>query len=158
MEFRKTVDNQLKIIDPKNNKENVSFVLDSTLKRVMFNIDKPHILTPHRVFISLGNGNVEKVATDYMGIELNRKEAKFLNKIGKNHNLSASDTILIHSLSDNRQSFSNLGMNYGGAAFCMPFSIQENYPLNFNFLVGETEKLDENCWDIIQKLSFYDLI
>ena len=158
IEFRKTVDNQLKIIDPKNNKENVSFMLDSTLKRVMFNIDKPHILTPHRVFISLGNGNVEKVATDYMGIELNRKEAKFLNRIGRNHNLSVNDTILIHSLSDTRQSFSNFGMNYGGATFCMPFSTQQNYPLNFNFLVGEIEKLDENCWDTIQKLSFYDLI
>ena len=79
VEFRKTVDNQLKIMNPSSNNIETTPSLHSSTKNIMFNPNETCIFTPHRLFI-IKSEEIEKLALDCMGIELNKKEAEVLKK------------------------------------------------------------------------------
>lgn len=153
MEFRKTVDNQLKIINPSNNNSETTPMLHSNLKNVIFNINKPCIFSPHRIFINHENTKIEKIALDCVGIELNKKEAEILAKNGKAHDFS--DISLVHYLGDDcsRYSLYTSGANWGYNQ-----NIPPDFYLVFNFLTGENELINKNSMSIFQKYSFGDLI
>ena len=95
MELRKTIDNQLKIINPNDNTDKPLSRINSSLKKVMFNIKDPFICTAHRCFINHQNGKIEKIALDLMGIELNKREAEILKK--RRLDCELSETTLSHS-------------------------------------------------------------
>lgn len=139
-EMRKTVDNQLKIINPSENSEQTLPAIKSKLKSVMFNIKEPHIFTPHRIFITKENGNLEKIPLDIIGIKMNTLEKNILLK----HDLifEVKDEILIHSLDTKRYNRYNFNEN-----------------IAFNHLVGEEETLDicQEDLNFIVEHTFYDL-
>lgn len=95
MELRKTVDNQLKIINPSDNTGETLPHINSSLKKVMFNIKDPFVCTAHRCFINQQNGKIKKIALDLMGIELNKREAEILKK--RRLDCELSETTLSHS-------------------------------------------------------------
>lgn len=154
MEFRKTVDNQLKIINPNDNKDETLPPLSSDLKRVMIKIEKPHLFTAHRIFINLENGNIEKVALDCMGIELNKKEAELLNKRNLYCHLNDNGTILTHSLKDDRN---NLSIQWNSQSWNWSSQNLQTYSQNFNFLTGENEIIEKSSLNNFNSFSFYDL-
>ena len=155
MELRKTIENQLKIINPSDNTDEPLPYITSSLKNAMFNITGNHIFTAHRVFIDCQNGKVKKIALDLMGIELNGREAKVLEKNGRKYDLK--EITLVHSLGDNRSNLYKSGANWENN-FYEKFFSQQNSLLNFNFLIGEIELIDKDYWELFQLLSFYDLI
>lgn len=154
MEFRKTVDNQLKIINPNDNKDETLPPLSSDLKGVMFKIEKKHFFTAHRLFINLENENIAKVALDCMGIELNKKEAELLNKRNLFSHLNDNGTILTHSLKDKRN---NLSIQWNSQSWNWSSQNLQTYSQNFNFLTGENEIIEENFLNDFNSFSFYDL-
>lgn len=154
IEFRKTVDNQLKIINPNDNKDETIPPLSSYLKRVMFKIKKEHFFTTHRLFINLENGNIEKVALDCMGIELNKKEAELLNKRNLYCHLNDNGIILTHSLKDNRN---NLSIQWYSQIWNWSSQNLQTYSQNFNFLTGENEIIEKNFLNVFNNFSFHDL-
>ena len=155
MELRKTIENQLKIINPSDNTDEPLPYITSSLKNAMFNITGNHIFTAHRVFIDCQNGKVKKIALDLMGIELNGREAKVLEKNGRKYDLK--EITLVHSLGDNRSNLYKSEANWENN-FYEKFFSQQNSLLNFNFLIGEIELIDKDYWELFQLLSFYDLI
>ena len=143
MELRKTVDNQLKIINPNDNTDKPLPRINSSLKKVMFNIKDPFICTAHRCFINHQNGKIEKIALDLMGIEQNKREATVLKKREIPHELY--ETTLIYNIQLTRSNFINSWD---------PFQ----KPSTFNFLTGESEIFDKESEKVIIAHSFYDLI
>lgn len=139
-EMRKTVDNQLKIINPSENSEQTLPTLNSRLKSMMFNIKEPHIFTPHRIFIIREDGNLKKIPLDIIGIKMNTLEKNILLKYSLN--FEVEDEILIHSLDTKRYNRYNFNEN-----------------IAFNHLVGEEEILDicQEDLNFIIEHTFYDL-
>lgn len=96
VEMRLTVDNTLRKINPYTNRGGNFPNLNSALKGLMFNINKPYVVTPHRLIITEDNGNIIKRPLDVMGIELNWREKKVLDQKGYQSELKDKET-LIHS-------------------------------------------------------------
>lgn len=137
-EMRKTVDNQLKIINLSENLEQTLPTLSSRLKSVMFDIKDNYIVTPHRIFVIRKDGFLEKIPLDIIGIKMNTSEKNVLLK--NELDFEVKDEILIHSLDFTRE------YDFGGN-------------IAFNYLVGEEEFLNICQEDLvfIVKHTFYDL-
>ena len=165
VEMRLTVDNTLKKINPSTNRGGNFPNLNSALKSLMFNIDKPYAVTSHRLIIDNKDGTITKQPLDTMGIELNRKE----NEILVQRNLwseTKEDGTLTH-LSSYTRSFltvsailpyiqhnNNLGL---GNSPRIPLITDIKNDPSYNFLTGEIENLINEDIRFITEYSFYDI-
>lgn len=164
VEMRLTVDNTLRKINPCTNRGGNFPNLKLNLKRLMFNIDKPYAVTPHRLIIDGGDGTIIKRPLDAMGIELNRKENNILVQRGMQSEIK-DDGTLIHFSSDTRSSltaptvpqYNNLGFGYRPISLVTKNHDIRNDP-SYNFLTGEIENLNNENLEFIIKYSFYDIV
>lgn len=150
-EMRKVVDNQLKIINPNDNKEMTLPCLTSSLREIMFNIEEKHFFTPHRIFIFKVNGDIEKIPLDTIGIEMNKREAELLdsnsqyiaNSQYNNQYILDKNYFLTHT--------SNWYIKYNNII---------KVEINYNYLVGEYEylELDETGIEFINNHSFWHFV
>ena len=161
VEMRLTVDNTLKKINSCTNRGGNFPNLKLNLKRLMFNIDKPYAVTPHRLIIDGGDGTIIKRPLDAMGIELNQQENRILVQRGMQSEIK-DDGTLTHLNSCTRNFLTAPAVpQYNNTGLGMPLvtgnpNLRNNY-LNYNFLTGEIE--NPICEDIefITKYSFYDI-
>ena len=102
---RQTLNNQRAI---KEEKEYIPIMdLYSSYRNAYFNYHAfSTFYTPHRVYIKHSNGNIEKLALDFIGIELNKKEADILKE--KNLVYELNEISLKHSQEYSRLYLSNL--------------------------------------------------
>ena len=117
---RQTLNNQRAI---KEEKEYTPIMdLCSSYRNAYFNYSAFSIFyTPHRVYIKHSNGNIEKLALDFIGIERNKKEADILkeknlvyelNEISLKHSQEYSRLYLLNlQNSFNQQSIGNMQNN-----------------------------------------------
>lgn len=102
---RQTLNNQRAI---KEEKEYIPIMdLYSSYRNAYFNYHAfSTFYTPHRVYIKHSNGNIEKLALDFIGIELNKKEADILKE--KNLVYELNEISLKHSQEYSHLYLSNL--------------------------------------------------
>lgn len=165
VEMRLTVDNTLKKINPYTNRGGNFPNLNSCLKRLMFNINKPYYVTPHRLIINNGDGTIIKQPLDAMGIELNRKENEILVQRRPIPEIK-DDGTLIHHYSHTRSSltapiipqYNNLGFEYNTMRPPVKINLDIRNNPSYNFLTGEIENLTNENIEFITKYSFYDIV
>ena len=161
VEMRLTVDNTLKKINPCTNRGGNFPNLKLNLKRLMFNIDKPYAVTPHRLIIDGGDGTIIKRPLDAMGIELNQQENRILVQRGMQSEIK-DDGTLTHLNSCTRNFLTAPAVpQYNNTGLGMPLvtgnpNLRNNY-LNYNFLTGEIENPINEDAEFITKYSFYDI-
>lgn len=164
-EMRKTVDNQLKIINPSENSEQTFPALKSKFKSVMFDIEESFFCSPHRIFVEKANGTIKKIPLDIIGVSLNKKEKQILDKKRPQMPNSKSYLVelenngnLIHDSYYERNILKDIPSSFGITP-CRLSRVNYNaeYDLSYNFLIGEIEELDKENLDFITKYSFYDL-
>lgn len=135
-EMRKTVDNQLKIINPNENSEQTLPTLRSKLKRVMFDIKEPHFFDSHRIFIKKADGTIEKIPLDIIGIEHNRREKKILDQKKypaelKNNEILTHSSTYSYDFSNSLDMKNNLGveknLNFSNTEFTGSFNTNFQY-------------------------------
>lgn len=145
VEMRKVVDNQLKVINYSDNKKNTFPKLTSSLRGILFNIQNPHLITPHRIIIDLGR-TIKKIPLDTVGIEQNKAEIDLIEDYDKNSDYYFDESlgILEH---DDFYSYSKLKRKYKTGNFW-------NEDLKYNYLIGEVEETDISS---LGGFIFYDL-
>lgn len=126
---RQTVNNQIAIIENKKLEDIINYPCD--IRNIYFNLEDAYLYTPHRLFINEGT-TVRKIPLDTVGIELNKLEINYL--IQMNYKF---EEIGIGELRHSLKTTSNF----------------EKSNLMFNYLTGNTERIDESNIIITEKYS-----
>lgn len=126
---RQTVNNQIAIIE-KRELGNISFY-PYNIKNVYFNLEGSYVYTPHRIFIKEGT-TIRKIPLDTVGIEINKLEINYLKQMNYQFEEIGIGE-LRHSL--------NITNNF------------KRSNLMFNYLTGNTERIDENNRINVEKYS-----
>lgn len=145
VEMRSVVDSQLKIINPSDNKKSTFKKLTSSLRGILFDIQKSHLITPHRIIIDLGE-IIKKIPLDTVGIEQNKAEIKLIENYEKNSDYYFDNSlgILEH---DDYYDYNTLKNIYKSSNFW-------SNKINYNYLTGEYEHIEDSN---LSNFIFYDL-
>ena len=142
VEMRLVINSQLKII---NNTQDIFPALHSELKSILFNIEEPHVVTPHRIIIDLGR-TIKKIPLDTIGVEQNKAEIDLIKDYAKNSNYYFDESlgILEH---DKFYRYGILERKYQSGDYWTE-------DLKYNYLTGELEEADISS---LINFIFYDL-